>query len=144
MELYSTQQVAEQTGVHYRTLMRWIEQGLVEPAVRGRRGRQTLLSKKAFREVAVLAKLRELLSLQQLRQALDALRAQGHNPLSTGDFAVVRDLRGERSLLKVCERGEVIELLAKHPGQLRLFPVFDIEAQITDTPPVETLSPHAD
>lgn len=140
MELYTTQQVAKQAGVHYRTLMRWIAQGLIEPAVRGRRGQQTLLSKKAFREVAVLAKLRELLSLQQLRQALNALRAQGHNPLSTGDFAVVRDLRGQRSLLKICEKGEVIELLETHPGQLRLFPVFDIEELITHTPPAETLT----
>jgi DNA-binding transcriptional MerR regulator len=139
MELYTTQQVAEQAGVTYRTLMRWIEQGLILPAVRGNRGQQTLLTKKGFREVAILAKLREFLSLQQLRQAIDDLRTQVHNPMSTGDFAVVRDLRGERSLLKICERGEVIELLETHPGQLRLFPMFDIEELITDTPPAETI-----
>jgi len=140
MELYTTQQVAEQTGVHYRTLMRWIEQGLIQAAVEGRRGQQTLLSKKGFREVAILAKLREFLSLQQLRQALDFLRCQGHNPLSSGDFVVVRDIRGDRSLLKICDQGEMIELLENHPGQLRLFPVFDIEERITGTVPAETLS----
>lgn len=139
MELYTSRQVAEQTAVNYRTLMRWIAQGLIKPAVRGRRGGQTLFSKKGFREIAILAKLRDFLSLQQLCQALEQLRAQGHNPLSTGDFAVVRDIRGERSLLKICNKGEVIELLEKNPGQLRLFPVFDIEALITEITPAETI-----
>ena len=136
MEFYASQQVAERAGVPYRTLMRWVEQGLIRPAIYGGRGQKTLFSKKDFREVAILARLRGFFSLQQLRQALDDLRAMGHNPLSSGDFAVVRDVRGERTLVKICGEEEVIELLREEPGQLRLFPIFDIEEIIAETPPI--------
>jgi len=139
MKLYSSKQIALQTGVNYRTLMRWITQGLIEPAVRGKPGRQTWFTEKGFREVAILAKLREFLSLNQLRQAIDYLQQRGHNPFSTGDFAVMLDVRGERSLMKICEQGEVIQMLEKNPGQLRLFPVHDIEEVITATPPEENI-----
>lgn len=135
MELYTSQQVAERAGVPYRTLMRWVEQGLIRPAVYGGRGQKTLFSKKDFREVAILARLRGFFSLQQLRQALEYLRTLGHNPLSSGAFAVVRDARGERILAKICNEEEVIELLRKEPGQLRLLPVFDIEEIIEGTKP---------
>lgn len=141
MELYSSQQVAERSGVPYRTLMRWVEQGLIRPAIYGGRGQKTLFSKKNFREVAILARLRGFFSLQQLRRALQVLRSLGHNPLSSGDFAVVRDLRGERTLVKICNEDEVIELLRKEPGQLRLFPLFDIEELIAETPPIGIVSP---
>jgi len=136
MELYTSRQVAERAGVPYRTLMRWVEQGLIRPAVYGGRGQKTLFSKKDFREVAILARLRGFFSLQQLRQALEYLRSLGHNPLSKGDFLVVRDVRGERLLLKLCDKGEVIKVLEENPGQLRLFPIFDIEEIIAETPPI--------
>lgn len=137
MKLYSSKQIARQTGVNYRTLMRWIAQDLIEPAVRGKPGRQTWFTEKGFREVAILAKLRSFLSLSELREAIEYLRKRGHNPFSTGDFAVMKDVRGERALMKICEQGEVIQMLEKNPGQLRLFPVYDIEEVITATTPEE-------
>jgi len=140
MELYASQQVAERAGVPYRTLMRWVEQGLIRPAIYAGRGQKTLFSKKDFREIAILARLRGFFSMQQLRKALKALRKLGHNPLSSGDFAVVRDVRGERILVKICDEDEVIELLRKEPGQLRLLPIFDIEEIIEGTQPAGVVS----
>ena len=137
MELYTSRQVAEQAGIPYRTLMRWVQEGLIRPAVySGGRGQKVFFSKKDFREVAILARLRGFFSLQQLQQVLDYLRSLGHNPLSKGDFLVVRDVRGERLLLKLCDKGEVIQALEENPGQLRLFPIFDIEEAIAETPPI--------
>jgi len=140
VELYTSQQVAERAGVPYRTLMRWVEQGLIRPVVYGGRGKKTLFSKKDFLEAAILARLRGFFSLQQLRQALEYLRSLGHNPLSKGDFLVVRDVRGERLLLKLCEKGEVIQVIEEDPGQLRLFPIFDIEEIIEGTKPAGVVS----
>ncbi|MFQ5796279.1 MAG: MerR family transcriptional regulator [Candidatus Bipolaricaulia bacterium] len=137
MELYSTKTVAEKAGVPYRTMMRWVKDGLITPYVYpGGSGRPALFSKKEFREVIILARLREFLSMQKLKEALAHLRSLGHNPLSTGEFAVVRDARGERALFKLCNTGEAIELIQENPQQIRLFPVFDIEELVDGTPPV--------
>ncbi|MFQ5794801.1 MAG: helix-turn-helix domain-containing protein [Candidatus Bipolaricaulia bacterium] len=140
MEFYTSQEVAEQTEVPYRTLMRWVKQGLIDPTVPGRRGRQTLFTKEEFREVAILAKLRKFLSVKQLREALNYLRSLGHNPLSEGDFAIVRDIRGERALFKICKEGDVIKVMEEEPGQLRLFPIYDVEELIKEAAPIRKSS----
>lgn len=149
MQLYTSKQVAEKAGISYRTLMRWAEEGLLRPAVYPqKRGRQTLFDRKDFREAMVLGRLREYFSLDELRQVIDTLRNMGHNPLSRGAFAVAQDIRGERVLLKIIERQsaeegkgnstdlEIIKLLEDNEdSQMVLFPIYDIEEIINDTPP---------
>jgi len=66
----------------------------------------------------VLACLRQLgVSNQRLRKVVGMLKAEGHNPTSTGQFLVAMRHRGTgktpriEQLLKVCQEGETLDLL---------------------------------
>ena len=113
-------EVAGRIGTPYRTLMNWTEQGLLNPegARRGRRYPSTWCTKD-LREATVLTALRRAgFSLQRLRKAMDYLRSVGHNPMSTGEFVVVRTGKGEPAeLIKFCDTGEALALI-QDPGQV--------------------------
>lgn len=116
-------EVAGQVRVPYRTLMNWVENGLLTPEGAGRGHRHpTTWHPKDLREASVLAALRRAgFSMQRLRQALDYLKSLGHNPMSTGRFIVVRGGRGHpRELIKICEDGQEALALIREQGQMLL------------------------
>ena len=122
MAEYTAAQVAELIKTPYRTVMQWVQYGLLSPE-RANAGRRipTVWAEKDVREASILVALRRAgFSLQRLRQAIDYLRTLGHNPMSTGQFLAVRTGDGHPSeLLKFCNTGEAIALL-QQPGQLVL------------------------
>lgn len=117
---YTASQVAEMVGCPYRTLMRWMEYDLLHPqgAMAGRR-RPTTWQAKDVREASILTALRRAgFSLQRLREAITYLRSIGQNPLSTGEFLVIRLGDGPPSeLVKVCKGGEALALI-RNRGQI--------------------------
>lgn len=120
---YRADEVADLVCVPYRTLMRWVQGGVLNPegARRGHRN-ETAWRPKDLREASVLVALRRAgFSMQKMRRALDYLRSIGHNPMSTGDFIAVRLGNSEHpsELIKICSTGEALALL-QQPGQLVL------------------------
>lgn len=111
----TTEEVAERTDTHYRTVARWASDGLIEVAGGGH-GDPWRWSLKNYREAFVLARLRnEGFSRQQLRQNMDSLRALGHNPFSKGKFLVLEHPnKGKRrkggAFIKIMDSGEALEL----------------------------------
>ncbi|GIX49681.1 MAG: hypothetical protein KatS3mg131_3892 [Candidatus Tectimicrobiota bacterium] len=131
MELYDSRTVAAQLGIPYRTLMYWVETGLVRPhTYSGRRRTPVLFSAKDVKEIGRLAQLRKYLRGQALRDVLNTLRAMGHNPLSQGDFLVLESRQGRRNVIKIMQNNEAIQLLHAQPDrQLRLIPLTGDEVQ---------------
>lgn len=131
MELYDSRTVAAQLDIPYRTLMYWVETGLVRPhTYSGRRRTPVLFSDKDVKEVGRLAQLRRYLRGQSLRDVLNTLRAMGHNPLSQGDFLVIENHKGQRNVIKIMQNNEAIQLLHTQPErQLRLIPLTGDEVQ---------------
>ena len=125
---FTAYEVAAMTGAVYRTMMKWVERGLLNPegARRGHR-RPTTWHEKDVREAAVLSACRKAgYSLQGLRRAIEYLRSLGHNPLSTGTFVAVRTGNGDPAeLVKICDDGEALALI-RQPGQVVL-PLWPIE-----------------
>ncbi len=115
----TSEQAAEKLSVPYRSLMHWVENGLVSPFTAGpRRRAPRLWAEKHLREARVIRKLRdEGVSMHAVRKAMDVLRELGHNPFSTGRFLALS--RGAE-VVKVCDSGEAISCL-KVPGQTILF-----------------------
>ncbi|MFT4229898.1 MAG: MerR family transcriptional regulator [Microbacterium sp.] len=105
---------ARAAGITYRQLDYWARTELVEPTVRGAKGSgsQRLYG---FRDILVLKLVKELLntgiSLQQIRVAVDQLRAAG-----------IRDLAGTTlmsdgaSVYLCTSNDEVIDLLSRGQG----------------------------
>jgi len=135
-KLYSSATVARETGIPYRTLMDWVGKGLIEPLLQRQGGRKRFLfTEENVREALIIKQLREYISLQKIRMALADLREMGQNPLAGGDFFVVRNVRGERTIIKVCDEEEAIELLKENPKQIELFPLREIEGVIEGIEP---------
>ncbi len=131
LELYDSHTVATQLGIPYRTLMYWVESGLVRPhTYTGRRRTPVLFSDQDVKEIGRLVQLRRHLRGQSFRDALKRLRAMGHNPLSQGDFLVLENRKGKRTVIKIMQNNEAIELLNNQPeSQLRLIPLTGDEVQ---------------
>lgn len=131
MDVYDSRTVAVQIGIPYRTLMYWVETGLIHPHVySGRRRTPVLFSAKDVKEIGRLAQLRKYLRGQSLRDVLHILRAMGHNPLSQGDFLAVENRKGQRRVIKIMQNNEAIHLLHTQPDrQLRLIPLTGEEVQ---------------
>ena len=120
-------EAATAMGVPYRTAAWWIEKGLIRP--KGYKHRQRVpvpLTEKEMGELLVLARLRNLLSLQKLRAAMSYLRKQGHNPLTTSGkwFAVVGGKPKERRLVRITDEGHAFEIIGEVEQPL-LIPLFD-------------------
>ena len=131
MEYYDSQTVASQLGIPYRTLMYWVETGLIQPfEYSGRRRTPVRFSVDDVREVGRLAQLRKHLRGQSLRDVLNRLRAMGSNPLSQGDFLVLENRKGRRNVIKIMQNNEAIQLMnAQQNGQMRLIPLTGEEVQ---------------
>jgi DNA-binding transcriptional MerR regulator len=132
VELYNSRTVAAQLGIPYRTLMYWVETGLIRPhTYSGRRRTPVFFSDKDVKEIGRLAQLRRYLRGQLLRDVLNRLRAMGHNPLSQGDFLVLENREGRRNVIKIMQNNEAIQLLNAQPDtqQLRLIPLTGDEVQ---------------
>jgi DNA-binding transcriptional MerR regulator len=131
VELYDSRTVATQLGIPYRTLMYWVETGLIRPhAYSGRRRTPVQFSDKDVKEIGRLVQLRKFLRGQSLREVLSRLREMGHNPLSQGDFLVLENRKGQRNVIKIMHNNEAIQLLHAQPDlQLRLIPLTGDEVQ---------------
>ena len=111
---YRGTSAATACGITYRQLDYWDRTGLVQPSVRGAAGSgsQRLY---AFRDILVLKLVKRLLdtgvSLQQIRIAVDQLRAAGINDLAT--ITLMSD--GARVYLCTTQ-DEVIDLLGRGQG----------------------------
>lgn len=111
---YRGTSAAAAAGITYRQLDYWDRTGLVQPSVRpaGGSGSQRLY---AFRDILVLKLVKRLLdtgvSLQQIRIAVEQLRAAGINDL--GRITLMSD--GARVYLCTTE-DEVIDLLGRGQG----------------------------
>ena len=111
---YRGTSAATAAGISYRQLDYWDRTGLVQPSVRGAAGSgsQRLY---AFRDILVLKLVKRLLdtgvSLQQIRIAVDQLRAAGINDLAK--TTLMSD--GVRVYLCTTE-DEVIDLLGRGQG----------------------------
>lgn len=127
---YTTEHVAELVGVPYSTLAQWAAEGLID-VKRGRSKRDGYSwTAKHVYEAKVMADMRGLeVPLQLMRKAMKFLRTRGHNPFSTGTYLVIRRGSGKGSrrieaLIKVCDSGELIEIVGKGRGQYVL-PLFE-------------------
>ncbi len=101
-------------GITYRQLDYWARTGLVEPTVRGAKGSgsQRLYS---FRDILILKVIKRLLdagiSLQQIRTAVQHLRARG-----TDDLTRVTLMSDGASVYECTSSDEVIDLLQGGQG----------------------------
>jgi DNA-binding transcriptional MerR regulator len=101
-------------GITYRQLDYWARTGLVEPTVRGASGSgsQRLYS---FRDILLLKVIKRLLdagiSLQQIRTAVQHLRARG-----TDDLTRVTLMSDGASVYECTSSDEVIDLLSGGQG----------------------------
>ena len=101
-------------GITYRQLDYWARTGLVEPTVRGASGSgsQRLYS---FRDILLLKVIKRLLdagiSLQQIRTAVQHLRARG-----TDDLTRVTLMSDGASVYECTSNDEVIDLLSGGQG----------------------------
>jgi hypothetical protein len=122
--MVSGRQAAIRIGAPYRSMMRWVEEGVVEVEGHlGIRGERWHISPKALRELGVLSHLRRCgFSLQELRKVMDYLRSLGYNPFSSGTFLVVEG--EEKDLFRVLEHGETLSL-NKSRGQMVIVPLFE-------------------
>ena len=131
MEHYDSRTVASQLGIPYRTLMYWVETGLIQPhEYSGRRRTPVRFSVDDVREVGRLAQLRKYLRGQSLRDVLNRLRAMGSNPLSQGDFLVLENRKGQRNVIRIMQNNEAIHLMNTQPdSQMQLIPLTGDEVQ---------------
>src|SRR5262245_13546546 len=105
VEFYDSRTVAAQLGIPYRTLMYWVETGLVHPhAYSGRRRTPVLFSAKDVKEIGRLVQLRKYLRGQSLRDVLNTVRAMGHHPLSTGYFLLLENRKWLRHEIKIMQK----------------------------------------
>lgn len=101
-------------GITYRQLDYWARTGLIEPTVRGAAGSgsQRLYS---FKDILLLKVIKRLLdagiSLQQIRQAVQHLRARG-----TEDLTRVTLMSDGASIYECTSNDEVIDLLQGGQG----------------------------
>ncbi len=106
--------VCSAAGITYRQLDYWARTGLVEPSIRGASGSgtQRLYS---FRDVLVLKIVKRLLdtgvSLQQIRTAVQHLRARG-----TDDLATITLMSDGASVYECTSADEVIDLVQGGQG----------------------------
>ena len=135
-------EAAKRVGANYVTVSRWIREGLINltdhPVHRQRI--PVYLGPKEMRELTWLVKLRNSLSLQALRKAITYLREKlGHNPMSTGYFAVLDGKPGQKELVKICyDTGEAIQVL-QNPGQMLLIPLWDEPTEPEEAVPEGTI-----
>lgn len=105
---------ASAAGISYRQLDYWDRTGLVQPSVRGAAGSgsQRLY---AFRDILVLKLVKRLLdtgvSLQQIRLAVEQLRAAGIN-----DLAKITLMSDGASVYLCTTEDEVIDLVGRGQG----------------------------
>ena len=131
MEYYDSRTVASQLGIPYRTLMYWVETGLIEPhEYSGRRRTPVRFSDDDVREVGRLAQLRKHLRGQSLRDVLNKLRAMGSKPLSQGDYLLLENRKGQRNVIRIMQNNEAVQLLnAQLDSQMQLIPLTGDEVQ---------------
>jgi DNA-binding transcriptional MerR regulator len=132
-------------GITYRQLDYWARTGLVTPEIRGAKGSgsQRLYS---FRDILILKVIKRLIdagiSLQQIRTAIEHLRARGVNDLS--EVTLMSD---GVTVFECTSDDEVIDLLKGGQGVfgIALGGVWrDIEGSLAELPVERVDEPHVD
>ena len=115
-------EVAKMLGVNYRSLMRLQEQRLIDVGGGGQHGRATLWTPKNIQEASVIFNLRAArVSLQKIRETMDWLRDQGHNPFSSGEFVVISSKSGHpRDIIKFVDKDVAFSIMGNGKGQMVL------------------------
>jgi len=110
---------SKMVGVPYPTVAKWVQKGLIHVDGYQRKQRVPVeFNEKQVTELSNLASMRAAgLSLQDIGKAAEYLRTLGHNPFSTGKFAVIDGPPNDRRLIKVTDHDGAVELLSKHKGQ---------------------------
>ena len=131
MKTYDSRTVASELGVPYRTLMYWVETGLIQPdEYTGRRRTPVRFSDDDVREIGRLAELRKHLRGQLLRDVINRLRTMGPNPLSQGDFLVLENRKGQRNVIRILQNNEAHQLMSdQRDDQLKLIALTGDEVQ---------------
>ena len=123
------------TGISYRQLDYWARTGLVTPGIRpaGGSGTQRLYS---FHDILLLKVVKSLLdagiSLQQIRQAVEHLRARGE-----GDLSGITLMSDGASVYECTSEDEVYDLLRGGQGMFAIAldgVVRDIEGTLIELP----------
>ncbi|MBW3625189.1 MAG: MerR family transcriptional regulator [Armatimonadetes bacterium] len=123
---FSIQQAVQITGVIARTLRDWIAKGVILPAGGGgKRGKPILLSFKNLLEIRIVAKLREVVSLQRVRRVLEHLAKMGYD--SPTDVYMLDASSDE---IKICMTPETKISAEKRVGQLYLIDVMEVKQEI--------------
>ena len=146
MKLYSSLEVAERTGVPYRTLMRWVDEGLLDPAVRGSRGRQTLFTSRDFLEAVIISRFRDLMKTEDINHVLEQIRALDDGLFNSSGFVVICTRPAEHTMFglgslgnwefSIRQKDEVVQLLDAQNSQVTAIPLYAINSLIEDTEPV--------
>jgi len=132
----SSQEAAAALGINYRTLMRWVETGLLEPdcengPARAKPARRW--TQKHLREAGVLIRLHAAnVPFPTIRAAMDYLRGLGQNPFSTGQFLVLGNPKKPGSVIKICDSGEVLDLVARGQLVLPLVPAMEEKKDVNE------------
>ena len=128
--VFTSEQVAEFTDTHYRTIVQWASRRLIE-VEGGGYGNSWKWSEKNLVEAEVLASLRrEGFSLQELGSTMTRLHNElGNDPFGSGEFVVLKrpDRQGQKrndpQLVKVCSSGEALNISKQGFARL-LLPFF--------------------
>ena len=115
-------EVAKLLGVNYRSLMRLQEQRLIDVGGGGQHGKSTLWTPKNIQEASVIFNLRAArVSLQKIRETMEWLREQGHNPFSSGEFVVISSKSGQpRDIIKFVDKDTAFSIMGSGKGQMVL------------------------
>lgn len=131
----SLKELAERWRIPYRTLVGWVEAGIIEPEHRaGKQGVDIVLSDKNIVELENLIRLRKAgLSLQRARGLMEDLRAAGYNPLSRGIFVVVEKRKG-RVVRISQDKARAREVAGPYKGQYVLVELLREEVERSQRP----------
>jgi len=117
--MMNMRQAAKLADIPYTTIANWVQKGLIH--VDGYKRKQhnaVQWTDKQTTELFNIVSMRTAgLSLQAIGKAAEYLRTFGHNPFSTGKFAVIDGPPNNRRLIKVTDHDGAVELLSKHKGQ---------------------------
>lgn len=125
-QLHSAVEVCSQCSISYRTLIRWVEQGVFPRKYLCRRRGRIFITSEGYNELKILGRLRKHLSIRKLRRFIDHFRDHDDDPIE-GDFAVLKGPKGERKVIWENDTGKVIDLIETAPLQLPLFNFYSLE-----------------
>jgi DNA-binding transcriptional MerR regulator len=130
-EYHSAAEACRHCSISYRTLIRWVEQGVYPPKHLYRRDGRIFVTIEGYKELKILGRLRKHLPIRKLRRFIDHFHEHDNAPIE-GEFAILKGPTGERKVLWETMTGEVIDLVNPLHLQLSLFNCDSLEAILDD------------